>query len=106
MYAVIEAKGKQYKVAKNDLFSIEKMNVKNGTEIKIDKVLLVKEGNSVHIGNPYLKGSHVTCEVIAQLREPKVIAFKYKRRKSEKKKVGHRRDVTKLKVKEIEVAKA
>ena len=50
-------------------------------------------------------GSQVVCEVLGQVREPKVIAYKYKKRKSEKKKIGHRRDVTKLRVKEIEVAK-
>ena len=105
MYAVIESGGKQYKVEKNTVFTVEKLNVKDGAELKIVKVLLAKEGNSVHVGNPYLKGSQVVCEVLGQLREPKVIAYKYKRRKSEKKKIGHRRDVTKLKVKEIEVAK-
>jgi large subunit ribosomal protein L21 len=105
MFAVISAGGKQYKVAKNDVFSVEKMDVKAGGEIKLDKVLLAKEGNSTHIGNPYLKGSHVVCEVLRQEREAKVIAFKYKKRKSEKKKIGHRRDVTVLKVKEIEIAK-
>jgi len=105
MYAVIEAGGKQYKVAKNDVFSVEKMKVKSGAEVKISKVLLVKEGNSIHVGTPHLKGSHVVCEVVKQMREPKVIAYKYKKRKSEKKKIGHRRDVTVLKVKEIEVSK-
>ena len=105
MYAVIEAKGKQYKVAKNDVFSTEKMDAKAGAEVKISKVLLVKEGNSVHVGSPHLKGAHVVCEVVKQMREPKVIAYKYKKRKSEKKKIGHRRDVTVLRVKEIEVAK-
>ncbi len=105
MYAVIESKGKQYKVAKNDVFSTEKMDVKAGDEVKISKILLLKEGNSVHVGNPHVKGAHVVCEVVKQMREPKVIAFKYKKRKSEKKKIGHRRDVTVLKVKEIEAAK-
>ena len=105
MYAVIEANGKQYKVAKNDIFSTERMSVKAGAEVKISKVLLLNEGNSVHVGNPYVKGSHVACEVVKQMREPKVIAYKYKKRKSEKKKIGHRRDVTVLKVKEIETAK-
>ena len=105
MFAVIEAGGKQYKVAKNDVISVEKMDVKPGAEIKINKVLLAKEGNSVQVGSPYVKGSHVVCEVVRQAREAKVIAFKYKRRKSEKKKIGHRRDVTVLKVKEIEIAK-
>ncbi len=105
MFAVIGAGGKQYKVTKNDIFSVEKMNVKPGAEIKIDKVLLAKEGNSTHIGSPYLKGSHIVCEVLRQEREAKVTAYKYKKRKSEKKKIGHRRDVTVLKVKEIEIAK-
>ena len=105
MFAVIEAGGKQYKVAKNDLFSVEKMQVKDGAELKIVKVLLAKDGNSIQVGSPYLKGSQVVCEVIGQVREPKVVAYKYKKRKSEKKKIGHRRDVTMLKVKEIEIAK-
>jgi large subunit ribosomal protein L21 len=105
MYAVIESGGKQYKVEKNTVFTVEKLDVKDGAELKISHVLLAKDGTSVHIGSPYVKGSHVVCEVIGQEREPKVIAYKYKKRKSEKKKIGHRRDVTKLKVKEIEVAK-
>ena len=105
MFVVIKAGGKQYKVIKNDLFSVEKMDTKAGGEVKLDKVLLAKEGNSVHVGNPYLKGSHIVCEVVRHEREAKVTAFKYKKRKSEKKKIGHRRDVTVLKVKEIEIAK-
>ena len=105
MYAVVRTGGKQYKVAKNDVFSVEKLTAKRGGEVKLDKVLLAKEGNSVHVGSPYLKGSHVVCEVLRQEREAKVIAFKYKKRKSEKKKIGHRRDVTVLKVKEIDIAK-
>lgn len=105
MYAVIEAGGKQYKVAKNDVFSVEKMKAKDKAEVKISKVLLIKEGNSVHIGTPHLKGVSVVCEMVKQMREPKVIAFKYKRRKSQKKKIGHRREMTVLKVKDIHVAK-
>jgi len=105
MFAVVKAGGKQYKVAKDDVFSVEKMEAKAGGEVKIDDVLLAKEGNSIHIGNPYLKGSRVVCEVLRQEREPKVIAYKYKKRKSEKKKIGHRRDVTVLRVKEINIAK-
>jgi len=105
MFAVIEAGGKQYKVAKNDLVSVEKMDVKAGAEIKISKVLLTQDGSSIQVGTPYVKGSHVVCEVVRQAREAKVIAYKYKRRKSEKKKIGHRRDVTVLKIKEIEIAK-
>ena len=53
----------------------------------------------------YVKGAHVICEAMGQVRMAKVVSFKYKKRKSEKKKIGHRQDATKLKVKEIELAK-
>lgn len=105
MYAVVETGGKQYKVAKNDVLTVEKLKAKAGGEVKLSKVLLAKDGNTIHVGSPYVKGAHVVCEVLGQEREDKVIAFKYKKRKSEKKKIGHRQDVTKLKVKEIEIAK-
>lgn len=105
MYAIVETGGKQYKVAKNDIFLVELLKVKAGGEVKLTKVLLAKEGNSVHVGNPYIKGAHVVCEVLGQIRQPKVVAFKYKKRKSEKKKIGHRQGAIKLKVKEIEIAK-
>jgi large subunit ribosomal protein L21 len=105
MYAVIETGGKQYKVAKSDILLVEKLEHKDGSDIKISKVLFVKEGNSSHIGSPYVKGAHVVCEVLGQVRGDKVIAFKYKKRKSEKKKIGHRQNLTKIMVKEIEIGK-
>ena len=105
MYAVVETSGKQYKVAKNDIILVDRFEAKNGAEAKLSKVLLVHEANTVHVGNPHVKGAHVICEVVGQVRGDKVIAFKYKKRKSEKKKIGHRSELTKLKVKEIEIAK-
>ena len=105
MYAVIEVGGKQFKVAKNDIILVEKFNAKVGSDAKFSKVLMAKDGNSLHVGSPHVKGAHVTCEVLCLMRQPKVVAFKYKKRKSEKKKIGHRQDATKLKVKEIEIAK-
>ena len=105
MYAVVETGGKQYKVAKNDVILVEKLPSKEGHDIKLNKVLLVKDANSTHVGNPYLKAAHVICEILGQTRQDKVIAYKYKRRKSEKKKIGHRQNLTKLKIKEIEIAK-
>lgn len=105
MYAVIETGGKQYKVAKNDVILVEKLKAKEGADLKLGNVLLAKEGNSIHVGTPHLRNSHVVCEVLGTVRAPKVIAFKYKKRKSEKKKIGHRQDMLKLKVKEIEIGK-
>lgn len=103
MYAVIETGSKQYKVAKDDIILVEKLDTKEGQAVKLEKVLLVKEGNSVHVGTPYLKGAHVNCELLGMVRGDKLIAFKYKKRKSEKKKIGHRQNLLKLKVKSIEV---
>lgn len=103
MYAVIETGSKQYKVAKDDVILVEKLDVKDGSPVKLDKVLLAKDGNTIHVGTPYLKGAHVTCELLGRVRGDKLIAFKYKRRKSEKKKIGHRQDLLKLKVKSIDI---
>ncbi len=106
MYVVVETGGKQYKVTKNDVFYVEKLECKIGHDVTLDKVLLAKDGHSIHVGNPYLKGSNVVCTAIGENRQPKVVAFKYKRRKSEKKTIGHRQYSTQLKVKEITIAKA
>ena len=103
MYAVIETGAKQYKVAKDDVILVEKLDFKKGVPLKLDKVLLAKDGNSIHVGTPYLKGSHVTCEVLGEVKGDKLIAFKYKKRKSERKKIGHRQDLLKLKVKSIDI---
>jgi large subunit ribosomal protein L21 len=103
MYAVVETGSKQYKVAKDDIILVEKLPHKGSGQVKLDKVLLAKDGNTVHVGTPYLKGSHVTCDVLGEVRGDKLIAFKYKRRKSERKKIGHRQDLLKLKVKSIDL---
>lgn len=105
MYAVIETGGKQYKVTKNEVILVDLINAKAGGETKISKVLLVHEGSTTHVGNPYVKGAHVVCEVLGGIRGDKVVSFKYKKRKSEKKKIGHRQELLRLKVKEIEIGK-
>lgn len=105
MYAVIEAGGKQYKVAKNDIIKVEKMESKKGSTVTLDKILLASDGKEIFVGTPYVKGSNVICEILGDIRDDKVIAYKYKRRKSEKKKIGHRQTLTELKVKTIEIGK-
>ena len=103
MYAVIETGSKQYKVAKDDIILVERLEVPESKTLKLDDVLLVKDGNSVRVGSPYLKGAVVTCEVLDEVRGDKLLAYKYKKRKSSKKKIGHRQDLLKLRVKSIEV---
>ena len=104
MYAVIEVKGKQFKVQKGDRFAAEGFGkAKDGDSIDIKKVLLAKEGNTVQVGNPYLKGASATCTVVRHFRGEKTIAFKFRRRKASKKMVGGRQYLAELKVETIQV---
>ncbi len=101
MYAIIETGSKQYKIQKGDVFDVERLEVPQGETVKFDKVLLCSKGKSVEIGKPYVKDAGVVCDVVSHLRGEKLFAFKYRRRKNSRKKIGHRQELTRLKVKEI-----
>jgi len=103
MYAIVESGNKQYRVNKNDIIGVENLNKKSGNSVKLENVLLASDGKKVHIGSPYLKNVSVNCEVLGDSKAKKVIAFKYKKRKGFKKKIGHRQLYTRLKVKEIKI---
>ncbi|MFC1590213.1 50S ribosomal protein L21 [Candidatus Omnitrophota bacterium] len=106
MYAVIEHGGKQYKVQKGDRISVEGLGAsKEGATVEIKKALLVKEGNTVHVGTPYVKGASVSCRVLRIFRGDKVIAFFYKKRKGKKRKIGSRRHLAEVEVQEINAGK-
>lgn len=103
MYAIVETGSKQYRVAKGDVLDVERLDAQPGKAVKLDKVLLYSKAKSVEIGTPYIKGAKVVCDVVSHFRAEKVIAFKYRRRKSSRSKKGHRQEMTRLKVSEIEV---
>jgi large subunit ribosomal protein L21 len=103
MYAIVEIGGRQVKVEKGVSIAVNRLAKKESSDFKSSHILFARKGNAYHIGNPYIKGAHVDFEVMAHTRGKKVIAFKYKRRKSYHRKVGHRQDLTVLKVKEIHV---
>lgn len=104
MYAIIEIGGRQYRVEKNSEFLTNRVLGKATSIVKFKKVLFGKDKASYAVGTPYLKDAYVSCEILEHPRAKKVVAFKYKRRKSSKKKVGHRQDLTKLRVKEIKLS--
>ena len=104
-YAIIEAGGSQFKVKKGDVIRVGRFGTDSKKSTKIGKVLLYNDGKNIEVGSPYIKGAHVSCDVVKEEKAKKVIAYKYKKRKSEKKKIGHRQYSTRLKVKEIEIAK-
>ncbi len=99
-YAVIKTGGKQYKVAAGDVIEVEKLDVEAGKETTFSDVLLTSDGKSIKTGDA-IKGVSVIAEVLEQKKDKKVIAFKYKRRKGYHRTVGHRRKLTKLKIKSI-----
>ncbi len=101
MYAVIETGGKQYKVSEGDILRFEKLEGEKGDTVSFDKVLLVSKDEDVKVGTPFIEGAKVVGEIVSQIRGPKIIVFKMKRRKGYSKKTGHRQDLTNLKIKEI-----
>ena len=101
MYAVIKTGGKQYRVAKNQVLSVERLDAEPGATVTFDQVLMVGDGDVSTIGAPYVAGAAVTAEVIGAKRGPKIIVFKKKRRKSNRRRAGHRQDLTELRVADI-----
>ena len=106
MYAVIQTGSKQYKVKEGDVISIEKIHVpKTKKEVTLDDVLLGVDKKEVTIGQPTIKGAKVKAEVLGNIRSKKVVTYKYKRRKSYHKTIGHRQDLIRLRIKEIALQK-
>ena len=101
MYAVIKTGGKQYRVAMDDVISIEQLEGDAGSSIEFEDVLMVGEGASVKVGAPTVSGAKVVAELVEQTRGPKVIAFKKRRRQNSRRKRGHRQDLTKIRITSI-----
>jgi len=101
MYAVIKTGGKQYRVAADDLLTIEKVAGEAGATIEFGEVLMLGGDGEPKIGTPAVSGAKVLAEVVKQGRAPKVIAFKKRRRKNSRRKRGHRQHQTTVRIKEI-----
>ena len=104
MYAVVHSGGKQYKVKEGQSFSVELLDVEPGETVKLDKVLLVEDGEgAVHLGKPYLESAEVTAEVVAHGRDKKIRIVKMRRRKHYRRTQGHRQHYTEVKIQKIAV---
>ena len=102
MYAVIRTGGKQYRVSKDDVIAIEKLDGKAGDKIKFDEVLMLGEaGKEPKIGEPVVQGASVTAEVLDQARADKITVIKFRRRKNYHRTKGHRQHETVLKITDI-----
>ena len=96
MYAIIETGGKQYKVKEGDVLNVELLGEE--TAVKFDKVLFFFDGQNPHVGLPYLTNCKIEAELLGEVKAPKVIAFKYKRRKNIRRIVGHRQKYSSVKI--------
>lgn len=102
MYAVIETGGKQYRVEKDSVLFIEKLNVQEGEKVTFDKVLLVKNGDETKVGTPVVEGAKVIGKVVKHGKGKKITVFKYKPKKNYKRKKGHRQPYTQVVIESIE----
>lgn len=97
MYAIIETGGKQYKVSKDEVLNVEKLEANVGDKVNLDVLMLV-DGEKVSTGNPTVKGASVVAEVVAHGKDKKLVIFKYKAKKNVRKKQGHRQPFTTIKI--------
>ena len=102
-YAIIRSGGRQFRVAEGDTIDVDLLDVEPGKTATFGDVLLFADGKDVTHGDPLVSGAKVTAEVLEQRKDKKVIAFKYKRRKGYHRTVGHRRKLTRVKIKTIDV---
>ena len=101
MFAIFVTGGKQYKVSEGDVIFVEKLGVNEGEKVTFDQVLCVS-GDSLTVGAPYVNGATVVATVVKNGKSKKIDVIKYKAKKNEKKKIGHRQDYTKIVIEKIE----
>lgn len=100
MYAIILTGGKQYRVESGDVLRVELLNAEEGSKVKFDVLMLNKDG-VVTVGNPTVSGAYVEAEVVKNGRGAKIDIFKYKAKKNERKRQGHRQPYTEVKIASI-----
>ena len=102
-YAIIKTGGRQYRVAEGDTIDVDLVDVEAGKIATFGDVLMYADGGNLTHGDPLISGAKVTAEVVEQRKDKKVIAFKFRRRKGYHRTVGHRRKLTRVKIKSIDV---
>jgi len=101
MYAVLETGSKQYRVVAGDTLEIERLDIEAGKPVTFDRILLVNNDGKVTIGSPLVASATVVADVVKHIRGEKKLTFKMKRRKGYHKTIGHRQELTIVKIKEI-----
>src|SRR5437667_12388242 len=103
-YAIIKTGGRQYRIAEGDTIDVDLLDVEAGKTATFGDVLMYADGKDLTHGTPRISGAKVTAEVVEQRKDKKVIAFKFKRRKGYHRTVGHRRKLTRVKIRSISIS--
>ena len=103
MFAVIETGGKQYRVQAGDVIEVERLAREEGKSVRFERVLLVTGDGVNEVGNPIVAGAVVSASPVAETRGPKIRIFKKKRRKGYRRTAGHRQDLLRLKIDDIQL---
>ena len=101
MYAVVKTVGKQYRVAKDDVLTVEKLDGDAGASVELDEVLAMDDGKGLTVGAPLVDGARVAAKVLEQKKSDKVVIFKKKRRKNYRRTRGHRQQLTVIRITDI-----
>jgi len=104
MYAIILTGGKQYKIEEGNIYDFELLNAADDGIVEFNEVLLLNDGTNITVGNPHIKNCIVKAEVIKEEKGPKIISYKYKKRKNYHRKKGHRQKYSKVKITKIELS--
>jgi len=97
-YAIIEDGGKQYKAVVGETIEVDRYKAEEGDQIDLERVLLIADGETVAVGDPFIKGARVQATVVSQIKGPKMVVFRYKPKKRYRVKSGHRQQYTRLKI--------
>ena len=106
LYAIAETSGQQFWFEENKYYDIDRLNAKEKDKITLEKVLLLKDKNSITIGKPYVKDAIIELEVVSHRRDKKILVYKMRPKKKTRRKMGHRQELTRVMVKSITIGKS
>ena len=105
LYAIAETSGQQFWFELNRYYDIDRLNAKEKDKITLEKVLLLKDKDSITVGKPYVKDAKIELEVVSHRRDKKILVYKMRPKKKTRRKMGHRQELTRVMVKSISVGK-
>ena len=106
LFAIAETSGQQFWFEVNRYYDIDRLNAKEKDKITLEKVLLLKDKDSINIGTPYVKDAKIELEVVSHKRGQKILVYKMRPKKKTRKKMGHRQELTRVMVKSITLGKS